>query len=300
MIRSLYPTDLPMLIQFSSGAPPNQAKTRDRMREGALFGTGELLKQWLPLRERRHTLVSVRGVRIQGLLSMRSLSGPSCWEIDRLLLGREASSELLSGISLLGGRLGIGRVFLCLSSSSPTVELAKRAGFSLYLNKRLYLLDKVVAQHGLEEGIALRPMVSRDEFGLFELHNTLAPEKVRQAEGLTFREWKQTRGRDKGRELVYGGDGSISGWVWLMTRGRLGQFEVMVHPSEEGRGERIIGCVLELLGASSHIMCLVPDFDVRTGDILSRMGFVEAEDFSFLVKELLVPLRQPSLAPANI
>ena len=302
MIRLLYPTDLPILLQFNSGAPPNAVRTRDRLgeREGSPFGVGELLRQWLPLGGRRHTWVSVRGLRIQSLLSMKSLSGPSCFEIDYLVVGddEETSVDLLGRLGLSGGRLGIRKVFLRLPSDSPLAESARKASFAPYLAERLYRLEGG-GRETAEGPLFLRPGLDADEYKLFQLYSSLVPEPVRRAEGMTFREWQQSRERG-GREFVHEENGSISGWVRILTQGSTGQFDIMAHPSEEENLEGMVGYGLASLRGKSPILCLVPEFQVGLGGTLYRMGFEEVGEYSIFVKELSAPIRQPSLAPAEI
>ena len=305
MIRSLSPTDLiPLILQ--TGSLSNRARTKDNLgkRESRFSTVGILLDQWLISRRRRYTRIWSEGLDIRGLASAKSRSSPCDWMIDLLLLDeqdKECCISLLEIISTVGGELGAEKIFLRLPAESPLVDAAKEAGFSHYVTERLYRLEKEKGKLANERGeLPLLPRYkqSSDEYGLFELYEACVPAPVRRVEGMTFKEWQETKDKDAGkqeRELVCEKEGSFVGWFRASLTGGLGQFEIMARP--DGELEQMVEYNLMSLDRCRYLFCLTLEFQQELKLLLENRGFVEVAEYSALVKELAARAQEPCLMP---
>lgn len=302
MIRSLLPIDVVALIFFNLRTSPNQAKPRDQLvtkGKGSLL-LGAFLKQGLPSKKKRHTLVCIRRGRIQGLLSARSRSGPSAWEIDRLLLAGSNNEDvclhLLEEVSGIGGRSKSEKIFLRLPANSPLVDVAVGAGFSHYVTEYLYQSAAKTKPEQNLPPLTLRQKSSNDEYGLFRLYSATVPAPIRSAEGMTFREWLESR-EWSGKEFIYEKDGKLLGWLRISTDRLRGHFDIMVHPSEANSLDYLVKYSLGLLHSKHLIICLTPEFQLQLQRLLLEHNFKEMAEYSTLVKQLAVRQTQLDFAP---
>ena len=145
----------------------------------------------------------------------------------------------------------------------------------------------------------LRQKSSSDDHGLFQLYNAAVPAAARQAEGMTFREWRETRGKGSRGEFVYEKEGSLVGWLRAIADGGMGRFDIMIHPLEEERLDWLVNRSLVLLNGKSPIFCLIPEFQPRLRRFLTEQDFEEVAEYSTLVKQLAARVRQTQFVPAS-
>lgn len=301
MIRSLQLTDIPALLLFLSKAPRNEARTRDRLSSKGieLLAAVPLLKGCLVSVDKQHSFVCVRGGFIQGLVCLRRGQGPSAWFIERLLLEpgcEESCLDLLERVGYAGDKIEAERVFLRLDSSSPTVDMAKQAGFNHYLTELLYRLDEIHQSAPPDPLPALRPKSSADEHALFRLYSTAAPLRVRSAEGMTLQEWTDSRDKDAHREMVQENAGEISAWLRIRYSGASGQFEIFATPGS-GDLASLVDYTLTVLKTRRPVYCLVPEYQQQLRRILEERGFYQAGAYSCFSKQLAVRVHEPQLVP---
>ncbi len=311
MIRSVRLIDFMALVSFSRKALLNQAKSRYDFgrRGGRASSVAAFVDQWLSLDERRQTWICVQEGRIQGLVSAGTRAGPTAWEIERLLLAEKKASkeicfDLLSYLSVVGGEVGVEKVFLRLPSASPFLGVAKQVGFSHYLGEVLYRWDgqSNISRH-IQLTFPLRPKSKRDELGLFQLYNATVPDCIRRVEGMTLREWRECRERGRRswrtKELVLEKEDKILGWVGIFAKGRVGHFDILVHPEEDALGD-MVEVALSHLRGKSVVYCLVPEFAGCLRELLQEHGLQAEEEYSALVKQLAARVRQPHLVLARV
>jgi hypothetical protein len=312
VIRSIRLTDFTALVSFSSKAFLNQARSHDGfgVRKGKASSLAAFLDQWLSLDENRQTWICLQGGRIQGLVSTRSRAGPTVWEIDQLLLSenneaKEICFDLLSYLSVVGGEVRVEKVFLRLSAASHLLGVARQAGFSHYLSEILYRWDgqPTIGQH-VPLPHPLRLKSKRDEMGLFQLYNAAVPDCVRSVEAVTLREWRESRERGwhgwRSKEFVLEKENNIVGWLGVFAKGRIGHFDILTYPQEEGTLGALVEVALSCLRGKSTIYCLVPEFAGRLRQILEEHGLKEEEEYSALVKQLAARVRQPHFVLARV
>ena len=312
MIRSVRLIDFMALVSFSRKTFLNQAKSRYDFgrRGGRASSIAAFVDQWLSLDERRQTWICIQEGRIQGLVSAKTRAGPTAWEIERLLLAENGKSkeicfDLLSYLSAVGGEVGVEKVFLRLPTASPFLGVAKQVGFSHYLGEILYRWDgqSNIDRH-MQFSLPLRPKSKRDEMGLFQLYNAAVPACVRSVEAMTLREWRECRERGwhggRSTEFVLEKEDKVLGWLGVFAKGRVGHFDILIHPQEEDALGDMVEVALSHLRGKSIVYCLVPEFAGRLRQFLEEYGLKEEEEYSALVKQLTARVRQPHLVLARV
>ena len=301
MIRSLHLTDTPVLLLFLGKSPVNEARVRDRLtsNEIELLAAVPLLKACFISDNKKCSFICVQRGFIQALVSLKRCRGPGAWMINRLLLssGREeVCSDLLERAGFAGDKTQAERLFLRLESTSPAVDMAKRAGFTHYLTEYLYYLEETHRTEPPQVSLVLRPKSGADEYGLFRLYTAAAPHQVRRAEGMTLQEWNQSRDKDATWELVSEKNGEISAWLRIRLGRTAGRFEIVTELGPDELGQ-LVDYSLAALKGRHPVYCLASEFQQQLQHILEERGFVRVESYSCLSKQLAVRVREPQLVP---
>jgi hypothetical protein len=189
-----------------------------------------------------------------------------------------------------------GRLFLRLDSGSPAVEMARKAGFGLYLTEFLYRLGEDWQAEPPEPPFVLRPKFSADEYGLFRLYSSAVPLQVRSVEGMTLQEWHQSRDRGAARELVFEDGGEIAASLRIRFDRMAGQFDVLATVGATELGQ-LVNYSLSVLSGRDPIYCLVPEFQQQQLRILEERGFYKVAEYCCLSKQLLARVHEPQLVP---
>ncbi len=306
MLRAITPLDLISLIPFNTKAPPNEAKTRETIgTEPTALPWRALWTGWMPVAQNRHLWVMARDRKFRGLVSIRRRCGPSAWEVDYLRLSREdgdTASEVLGRLAPLAGQLGAEKLFLRLPGDSPWLDLAQEAGFTCYLKERLYICQRSspIQRTAVSPPPGVRPKATSDDHGLFQLYCHACPAWVRSAEGLTFKEWQETREpalvRQGTSQYVMEQDGAIKGWLVIAETKNRGYLHFILEPSAPD-----IECSLEFaLSLVSHkptVLCLVPEEEVRARQALMSRGFEEGEGYANLMVRITDLVRRAYPVP---
>lgn len=312
MIRSIRPTDLASLLAFLRRGLHNHAKTgRNLGQKERLFSLGRFLQEWLSLDEDRYTWIDISRGRIRGLISVRSRPSPISWQVDSLVLGagpedQDICLRLLEYISAVGGEVGVQKVFLRVERSSPLVEAARQAGLMPYKSELLYWresLGSAAREANLTMG-QVRVKRPGDEFALFQLYSAVVPGHVRQAEAMTFDEWKAISKKNlslpTGQELVVEREGNLVGWLRVRRSGKVNSFDILTSPQERETLGALLGHCLGLLDQRRPTYCLLSDYREDLRLALEEEGFCLAGEYSSLVKQLAARVRQPQFVPARV
>lgn len=312
MIRSIRPTDLASLLAFLRRGLSNHAKTgRNLGQKERLFSLGRFLQEWLSLDEDRYTWIDVSRGRIRGLISVRSRPSPISWQADSLVLGAgpedpDICLRLLEYISAVGGEVGVQKVFLRVERSSPLVEVARQAGLIPYKSELLYWRESLgsTLREAKLVGGQVRAKRPGDELALFQLYSAVVPGHVRQAEAMTFDEWKAISKKNLSlptqRELVLEREGSLVGWLRVRLSGKVNFFDILTSPHERETLAALLGHCLGLLDQRRPTYCLLSDYREDLRQVLEEEGFCLAGEYSSLVKQLAVRVRQPRFVPARV
>ncbi len=304
MFRRLQPLDLLTLRPVLTHDLANEAQPLERCLNRAP-GWGQtvasLAGTWLPLGRRRQAWVLAPKGHVSGLVAVRPRSGPSAWEVERLAAAQpeDLGPELLEHLVLAAASAGAERLFLRLPVDSPWCELAQRSGFTAFTHEQLYLIS--LSGWVAPPLLSLRPRQARDDMGLFRLYCVVAPPTVRQAVGITFQEWQDSREAfpsRRGLEAVSEDEGGIQGWLRLTAWGSAREFAVMAHPLK-GDVEGLVSHALAGCPPRSTVSCLVPDYQVALARLLEDYGFVGTARYVGLIRMVAVRNSHPCLLPAQ-
>lgn len=302
-IRPLRPADLALLASlWATGKPPFGPAYRNEARSWERLGLadqgfrllGSSLKQWLPLVEQRHTWMAARGLRACGLASVRRRSGPSTWEVDYLIVGREDEAlcpTLLEQLSQGLGRAGVEKVFLRLRADSPLLGTIRQAGFFPYLKERLLAIDR--APRGLEPAkLPLREQTSADVLPLFQLYNASVPVAVRRHEAATLREWAGVQENGHCQHLIVTDAEGPTACLRVSKRDRAGRFSLVVQRRQVVPLDDLLAAALGYLAERRPILCLVPEYQKAVSRRLEELGFREVAEYAVLLNRLVRPVEE--------
>lgn len=307
VIRSPRPTDLVALATFHGRALPNQAQSRAHLEKGpeGSLNVGNLLEQWVTV-ENRKSLIAVEGLTVRGVLSARLRGGRSVWEVDKLILDQEESTDLSSALlehlADRAGRSGVRRIFLRLPIDSPLITAARRAGFLPYTSEVLLQRSAENEVKAPDDLLKARALAKEDEDALFRLYCTTVPAPIQKVEGLTLEEWRETQDPAFGRQKDYLWSREELLWAWLRTiQGDLcNQLQLLVHPAEEHTTNNLVHYALSLLPKGTRTLALVPDYQPHLQGVLAReWGFEEVTHYTSLVRQLTVRVTAGRLVPAR-
>lgn len=302
-IRPLRPADLVLLASlWAMSKPPfgppyrNEAQTWERLsvKEPGLRLLESTLKQWLPLADRRHTWIAVRGLRACALASVRRRCSPSVWEVDYLITSQgdeDLCLTLLQQLSQSLGRTGVEKLFLRLKADSPLLGTIRQAGFFPYLKERLLAIDR--APQGLEPAeLPLRERTSADAFPLFQLYNAAVPAAVRRNEAPTLREWVGAQEKGHCQHLMVTGTGGLAAWLRISKSNRAGRFSLLAQRREEATLDYLLAAALDCLADRRPISCLVAEYQKAVARRLDELGFRPVAEYVVLVNRLVRPAEE--------
>ena len=303
MIRSFMPFDVVDLL-VAGRALSNKAKTRDGVgrKDARLSDLANIVGDWFNRQLRPCVWVYTDGLALRGLASVRDRGGPHAWEVNRLLVAdedRNCCLKLLEHVSLAGGRLEVGRIFLRLSADSPLLKAAQETGFLPYSTEHVYLqerADGTETSSGTPLASSPRRKKADDEYRLFELYHACIPPHIRRAEGMTYKEWQSNRDRSLRQEWVFEKGGDLVAWVATDMGRHCGQLDVLAATRDEMQSAVEYG--LNSLSGCQQVCCLVRDFDAALLQLLESRGFSRVMTYAVLTKELLVRVVEPLVMPA--
>jgi len=238
------------------------------------------------------------------VVSTKSCSGPAAWQIDYLQVGEdEHCFALLDKASAAAAEKGVKKIFLRLPSTSPLIDGVRRAGFSCYTKDYLFRYGGEGGQGPAEVPLPylLRPRSRADEYSLFSLYGVAVPLAVRSAEGMTLEEWRESRDRgswlERHREFVLEKQGSLVGWLRINVARGMGCFAILFQPWAQDELGWLVNYGLTCLDGKSPILCIVSAFQGQLRVLLERLDFEEVAEYSTLVKEIALRVREPSFVP---
>ncbi|MDY6908012.1 MAG: hypothetical protein SV910_07275 [Chloroflexota bacterium] len=308
MVRPLYPFDLAQLVPFSRKAHPNEASLMDGMSEVGRPSPGVLLGYALPLYPRRSTWVCVDGGHLRGVVSAKGSQGCTSWQVDYLQAdGEDTCVALLGRVSREAARGGIKKVYLRLPSTSPFLDGVRRAGFSSYVEERLfrYRGGEASLEAPAPGPYSLRPCEHWDKYRLFNLYSAAVPIPVRVALGVDMEELRESRDmaswRSRHREFVLQDSSALVGWIGAGVEKGVGSLVLMFDSELEHEALRwLVDYGLVSLGQRRAVFCVAFAFQGRLSGLLQEHRFEEAAQYTRMVKDIAVRVKDPDYMPALI
>ncbi|MBU0494576.1 MAG: hypothetical protein KKA73_10465 [Chloroflexi bacterium] len=216
---------------------------------------------------------------------------------------------LLERLCQEAGRNGVLRVFVRLPESehTDTVEVFRRAGFTVYSRERLWRREAGTAvdmQPWDPQAVDLRPQRRSDAWNLHSLYRDMAPPLVQQAEGLTSRDWRPPARRWLGqgaRAYVLTLDGTVKAHFCVYQALPEARLRLLAHPEAREVLESLLTTDLVMLDVEPgrSLLALVPEYGGWVEASLDRAGFRPAGVQILLVKHTVAwarvaePRRRP-------
>ena len=255
----------------------------------------------------RETWVCVEDGRIRGLASIRQRSGPRSWEISQLYADSDSDQavvRLLEMAAVGAGSHGGERVFLRVETDSPTIRLARLAGY--YPSHRETGYRGTAGRPGPSNSLfdadsRLRQRRSEDDYALFRLYNSATPVKVRQLVGMTFDQWASSYEHGPGRqyETVLHVDGEVRGWLSTAARFGTGSLAIRLHPDYDALTSDVVEAGLRRLKGTRTVIAIAEEYNPRLETALERLGFEAHGEYVVLVKSVARRVRERTPARSS-
>ncbi len=256
------------------------------------------LLSWLHLREPAHILVSWGEHGLEGCVQARQSPRSSSWQVRYLAAWGDVAraeavwEELLAGLGSEAGRHGVTRLLAALPGEEY-LELFQRAGYSPFAEERILAWDGTAPTEAqpLEE---LRPVEAEDLWSVQQLHVSLTPPIVYQAEGCSSDSWQPGPGEE--------------GWVWpgedrvraylRRRRGPQGTtMDLLLDPAFRQYAPALLAFALDGVALPAYL--ILRSYQGELLQVARRMGFGPFAEQILLAKYLVVRRRQPQPAPAR-
>ncbi|MBI4287020.1 MAG: hypothetical protein HY671_01165 [Chloroflexi bacterium] len=257
--------------------------------------------QLLPRGEHWHIWVAMDDQRLLGLICTSPRRSHQVWQVAHLLLAeenREITQSLLQQITTASCHHGIEKLFLRLPQDSPLTQAAYDSGFERYLVQHLYRRSEARHYYGdVYQGAhgIWRPRTRPDNWQIFQLYSATTPAVIRQAEGLAYSEWLQSRERiDGGQEQVWEREGQIHGWASARPWWDGVLLESMMPPGEE---QAFASLVDSVAARGLPVYSFVSSYQTHILQVAQEEGFVPIAECSLFLKRLLVRVTQSYLMP---
>jgi hypothetical protein len=236
------------------------------------------------------------------LVSAKERSEHRVWDLDRFLFDegdQNSCLAMLETISSDAAKQGVPKIFLRLLENSPLLPITAKAGFTAYLDEKLFRANGVSYDNlATEAGYLFLPCTEGDAQNLFHLYCQVVPATVRSVEGMTLKEWQSCQEYKLGkthRLTCWFGD-ELIGCIRITLYRRSGLVDLIAKPNHL---EPVLDFSLSCLGHKSYANYLVPAFQNDLASLLTVRKFEPAGNYVNLVKETAGRVRQPALAPVK-
>ena len=305
MIRHLRLTDLPRQLLPGRLDGEDLAYTRAEMARGANPLTPLRLAQWsFSPSKAQCPLASLQEGVLGALAVLRTRRGPRAWEVAHLFAAESATDEVQALLERAVGYVssrGGERLFIRLPHRSPVQEIARLAGFQPAFTEEVFLLRHSMVPDPEAPSLDMRPPLSADMYGVFQLHSRALPSSVRAAVGLTLDQWQDFREEASGaiREYVWESEGRIRAWLQLDRGGGSLTFGAMLHPDEGGVTPALVSYATHLVQDHRRPIWVAPSYQPGLGPYLEHRGWELQGSYAVLVRPVAIRIEEPALIPAQ-
>jgi hypothetical protein len=305
VIRPMGISDLPRLFLQSGKLTGNQAAPKEAMVSSRASGMRfkRLVKQYFSPGDSFHGWVCMEDDKLCGLVSVRERSGRPVWEIDRLLfteLDDNAGQAMFETVGDTAAKQGVPKVFLRIPRDSSILDIAAKAGFSSYLEERLFRTKgNSIGSKVADSSYRFEPCSEAEAQNLFHLYCQVVPAVVRSVAGMTLSEWQSCQESASGnrQQLTCWYEDGLVGWIRITIYGRVGIVELMAKPNHL---EVVLDFSLSCLCHKSYVNYIVPAYQNDLAVLLQERKFEVAGDYISLIQETASRVRQPQLAPMKV
>jgi hypothetical protein len=306
MIRAINRTDVTLFLFSSPPERPNETVARDVPDRKHFFSTDIFLEHWVAWKGSRHSWVCDESGRIDSLISLRSSASSAVWYIDYLqAVDEEHCRALLENVSASALKKGVRKLYIDISANSPVVGVAKRAGFVGYNTYNVYRYKNKSTPRPVPppQPYSIRIRESGDDAALYALFNKAVPPPVRNAEGATFDEWRNTSLCcalfDHRTEYLLSREGNLVGCLRVSSAGGAGCFEIMFDQMEGSGLEWLADYALSCLSGRVSIYSVVSSSQWQLRGMLENAGFEHVSKCEALLKETVIRVEEPQFMPAR-
>ncbi|MEE9285397.1 MAG: hypothetical protein V3V35_06700 [Dehalococcoidia bacterium] len=310
MLRPVTPVDLASLLVLQFRALPNQARSRRVLAAGPgrTIPYGSLVREWLPRRSGSHAWILSRRGMAAGVVEVHRRLGPTCWEVSCLQAPRgatETMTELLDAACGAIADLGGHALFIRLLADSPASLAARYAQYTPYSSEELYVRQgapPLAPALSPDVGL-LRRAEEPDLHQLYRLYQAVVPAPAREAEGMTFSQWREgldlPRGWRRQDTVVLERGGDVAGWLTIAGSQRKGIIDVLLGAEGREGAAALIAAGLQASGRNRTTLCLVPSYQHFLAGPLKAMGFEKASELVLHVRHVVARVKERELAPAG-
>lgn len=202
--------------------------------------------------------------------------------------------HLLDAMAQIAGHLGLQQLVAEAPDDGAELDVLRRAGFSVYLRQDILRLPSPRAE-SVTGSLSLREAASLDAWAIQQLYYNTTPRLAQLAEAMPS---LRRSGVARGYVLVE--DGELTAYLEIRCGPVGAWFNVMIHPEAETCAQQVLAQGLGLLGAQwdKPVYCCVRRYQEWLWDPLLALGFEPFISSLMLVKRLVVPVTEPTLAPA--
>jgi hypothetical protein len=199
----------------------------------------------------------------------------------------------------------VRKLFLVLSAFSPVASVAKRAGFVAYNTYNVYRYKNKSTPRPVPppQPYSIRIREGGDDAALYVLFNKAVPTPVRNAEGATFDEWRNTSLCcalfDHRTEYLLSREGNLVGCLRVSSAGGAGCFEIMFDQLESSGLEWLVDYALSCLSGRASIYSVVSSSQWQLRGMVEGAGFENTTKCEALLKETVIRVTEPQFMPVR-
>jgi hypothetical protein len=306
MIRAINRTDVMLFLFSSPPERPNETVARDVPAGRHFFSADIFLEHWGAWKGSRHSWVCDENGKVDSLISLRSSASSAVWYIDYLqAVDEEHCRALLESVSASALKKGVRKLYIDLSATSPVVGVAKRGGFVAYNTYNVYRYKgkSTPSPMPAPQTYAIRSRESGDDAALYALFNKAVTPQVRNAEGATFDEWRNTSLCcalfDHRTEHLLSREGNLVGCLRVSSDGGAGCFEILFDQLEGSALEWLVDYALNCLSGKASIYGIVSSSQWQLRGMLEGAGFEKTAKCESLLKETVIRVTEPQFMPVR-
>ena len=306
MIRAINRTDVALFLFSSPPERPNETVARDVPDRRHFFSTDIFLEHWVAWKGSRHSWVCDENGRIDSLISLRSSASSAVWYIDYLqAVDDEHCRALLESVSASALKKSVRKLYIDLSANSPVVGVAKRVGFVGYNTYNVYRYKNKSTPRPVPppQPYSIRIRESGDDAALYALFNKAVPPQVRNAEGATFDEWRNTSLCcalfDHRTEYLLSREGNLVGCLRVSSAGGAGCFDIMFDQLDGAGLEWLVDYALSWLSGRVSIYSIVSSSQWQLRGMVEGAGFENMTKCEALLKETVIRVTEPQFMPVR-